>query len=35
LVFASGKVVIAGLRDERLLEVAMKLLVKLGKTIAE
>jgi transcription initiation factor TFIID TATA-box-binding protein len=32
LIFASGKVVIAGLRDERLLQVARKTLANLGET---
>ncbi len=35
LIFASGKVVIAGLRDERLLETARKTLVKLGEIIPD
>jgi transcription initiation factor TFIID TATA-box-binding protein len=33
LIFASGKVVVAGLREERLLEVARRTLAKLGEII--
>jgi transcription initiation factor TFIID TATA-box-binding protein len=35
LIFASGKVVIAGLRAERLLEVARKVLSKLGEIVPD